>query len=204
MQDRADKRKYHFIYKTTNVITNKFYIGMHSTNKLEDGYIGSGKRLWYSINKYGKENHKCEILEFVEDRKLLAKREAEIVTEEFLLDPLCLNLKVGGSGGFWSKEHQIKCSLAGCKTGGRNKMIQFHQTAPTEEIVKNASKGGNSTKEKFGNKNPGIQSMIKSNLNMMWITDGIKNVKVDKTCIIPSGWRKGRIGNFINKKFIKE
>lgn len=53
---QASRRKYHYIYKTTCTITSKFYIGMHSTDNLEDGYVGSGKRLWYSINKHGKEN----------------------------------------------------------------------------------------------------------------------------------------------------
>jgi hypothetical protein len=40
---RAYKKKYHFIYKTTCLITNKYYIGMHSTDDLEDGYVGSRK-----------------------------------------------------------------------------------------------------------------------------------------------------------------
>lgn len=75
------KKKFHFIYKTTCIITNRFYIGMHSTENLEDGYIGSGKFLWYSIKKYGKENHKCEILEFLENRDCLKQREKEIVTK---------------------------------------------------------------------------------------------------------------------------
>ena len=52
------QKKYHFIYKTTNLINDKFYIGMHSTDDLNDKYIGSGKRLWYSINKYGINNFK--------------------------------------------------------------------------------------------------------------------------------------------------
>lgn len=29
---------------------------MHSTDNLDDGYVGSGKRLWNSIKKHGKEN----------------------------------------------------------------------------------------------------------------------------------------------------
>lgn len=33
--------KYNFIYKTTNQINGKVYIGIHSTNKLNDGYIGN-------------------------------------------------------------------------------------------------------------------------------------------------------------------
>ena len=94
------QKKYHFIYQTKNLLNNKFYIGMHSTNDLEDGYVGSGKRLWYSINKHGIENHAFEILEFLPSREELKKREAEIINEELLNNPLCMNLKFGGEGGW--------------------------------------------------------------------------------------------------------
>ena len=95
---RKEKR-YHYIYKTTNIITGKYYIGMHSTDNLEDGYIGSGKRLWYSVGKYGKENHKVEILEYLPNRKSLIDREISIVNEGLLKEELCMNLTLGGSGG---------------------------------------------------------------------------------------------------------
>lgn len=97
---QANRRKYHYIYRTTCTVTGKYYIGMHSTDNLEDGYVGSGKRLWYSINKHGKENHVCEILEHYFTREWLREREAELVNEELMNDPLCMNLKVGGEGGF--------------------------------------------------------------------------------------------------------
>jgi hypothetical protein len=73
---------------------------MHSTDNLEDGYIGSGTRLRRSVVKYGKENFKLEILEFCSDRESLKKREAELITEDMLKDPMCINLKLGGEGGF--------------------------------------------------------------------------------------------------------
>ena len=44
------------IYKTTNLINGKIYIGM-SKNKKEN-YLGSGIYLKYAIDKYGKENFK--------------------------------------------------------------------------------------------------------------------------------------------------
>ncbi len=50
------KERFYFLYKTTNKINGKYYIGVHSTYQLNDGYIGSGKRLRYSVRKYGKEN----------------------------------------------------------------------------------------------------------------------------------------------------
>ncbi len=110
---------YHYIYKTTCLVTNKFYIGMHSTSNLKDGYLGSGKRLWYSLNKHGKENHQLEILEFCLDRISLKNREKEIVNEDFLKNELCMNLQMGGTGGFINAEHQFKCSSAGGKIGGK-------------------------------------------------------------------------------------
>jgi hypothetical protein len=72
---------------------------MHSTDDLNDGYVGSGKRLRYSIRKHGLENHSVEILEYHESRDELALRESELVNPETLTDPQCLNLKLGGEGG---------------------------------------------------------------------------------------------------------
>ena len=94
------QHKYHFIYKTTNLKNGKFYIGMHSTSNLDDGYLGSGDKLRRSIRKYGKENFKLEILEYFENRELLSKREKELINEDVLKDPMCMNLKVGGEGGW--------------------------------------------------------------------------------------------------------
>lgn len=97
---RTEKRKYHYIYRTTCSVTGKYYIGMHSTDNLEDGYQGSGTILSRSVKKYGAGNHSVEILEFVETRQLLKVREHQIVNEEIVNDPKCMNLKLGGHGGF--------------------------------------------------------------------------------------------------------
>ena len=94
------QHRYHFIYKTTCILNDSYYIGMHSTSNLDDGYLGSGKRLNYSIKKHGKENFKREILEFFEDRISLKNRERDLVNEDLLNDPKCMNLTLGGNGNW--------------------------------------------------------------------------------------------------------
>lgn len=51
------------IYKTTNLLNGKIYVGQHYTSA-DDGYLGSGKILKSAINKYGKENFIRETLEY--------------------------------------------------------------------------------------------------------------------------------------------
>lgn len=96
---RADQRKYHFIYQTTCSVTGKYYRGMHSTDDMDDGYLGSGYILRRSIKKYGKGTHERVILEDCSDRgrAFLREREKSWVSEEQLNDPLCMNIAHGGS-----------------------------------------------------------------------------------------------------------
>lgn len=89
-------QKYHYFYKITNTINNHFYYGIHSTNDLNDGYMGSGSRLKIAIKKYGIENFSKEIIKFFDNREELAQYEAEIVTESLVYDPNCYNMVVGG------------------------------------------------------------------------------------------------------------
>jgi hypothetical protein len=95
---RASRRKYHIIYKTTCKITGKWYIGMHSTDDLEDNYLGSGVRLRRSVIKYGKDNHIREILEIFNTRIEASEKEKTLLTEEFRSDPMCMNCGPGGEG----------------------------------------------------------------------------------------------------------
>jgi len=108
------EKKYHFIYKTTNNLSGRYYIGMHSTNNLDDGYLGSGNRIILAIRKHGKENFTREILEFYDSRFELKKKEEEILTLDEIAKKDCMNLVVGG-GGFMMDDYHYKCS----KTGGK-------------------------------------------------------------------------------------
>ena len=89
-------KKYHYFYKITNLINNHFYYGIHSTNNLEDGYMGSGARLHRAYDKYGIENFEKEILKFFDSREECSNYEIEMVTEELIHDNNCYNIVGGG------------------------------------------------------------------------------------------------------------
>ena len=91
-------KKYHYLYKTTNLINNKYYYGIHSTNNIDDGYLGSGTYLRRAIRKYGKDNFKREIIKQFDNRDELVNAEQEIITETVIKDKYCMNCQYGGEG----------------------------------------------------------------------------------------------------------
>lgn len=93
------EKKYHYLYKTVNLLNGKYYYGIHSADTLDDGYLGSGKYLRNSIHRHGKKNFKREILKFFESRELLIKGEEEFITKEIVNESMCMNLCLGGKAG---------------------------------------------------------------------------------------------------------
>jgi len=103
------------IYKTTNLINNKFYIGKDARDN--SNYYGSGLLLKRSIKKYGKENFIKETLEVCSTYDEMAEREIYWIRK---LDARNLdigyNLAEGGKGGClgckFSDEHKRKIGEA--------------------------------------------------------------------------------------------
>jgi len=101
------------VYKTTNLINNKIYVGAHKTTNPDDSYLGSGVYLKRCIKKYGKENFKKEVLFIFETEKEALIKESEIVDENFVKSKETYNLKLGGgrklgTSGYKFTEEQKK------------------------------------------------------------------------------------------------
>lgn len=207
------QKKFHFIYKTTDNRNGNFYIGMHSTEDLNDGYIGSGTRLKHLIYKHGKEIFNMEILEFLPDRKSLKERESEIVNSDLLLEEKCMNLKPGGYGGFVNEEHRKKFLDSAKKTmiislqnGHKTQSLLWKTNKnwiDTQRKKRSLSSKGNKSftgkthkeesKRKIGVSNSVKQKGMKnSQFGTFWITNGEENKKNKNTTLIPYGWYKGR------------
>lgn len=88
------------IYKTTNKINGKIYIGKHSQDGLEfDGYLGSGLAINNAIKKYGRENFVRETLEVVEDKRIVNEREIFWISElDSTNKKIGYNIQKGGDG----------------------------------------------------------------------------------------------------------
>jgi hypothetical protein len=183
---------------------------MHCTDNLNDGYIGSGTQLKRSIIKHGKENFKREILEFLQNKEELIKREKELINEEVLNDPNSMNLQPGGGGGLSGEEHQRKFFRAGglatlhlLKQYRENHLDKLKNDEEYREFYLSTLKGGNNywlgkhhkeeSKNKIGKSNSIKQKGdLNSQFGTCWITDGFENKKVKKEDAIPEGWELGR------------
>lgn len=89
------------IYKTTNKVTGKFYIGKEVGYKTY--YLGSGKLLLQAIEKHGKENFIKETLEHCNSVEQLNEREIYWINKLNALSNQGYNMAAGGSGGDLSR-----------------------------------------------------------------------------------------------------
>jgi len=100
-------KMYNFLYRTTRISDGKFYIGVHSTNDIFDGYLGTGKYIKRAIDKYVCDtgNHKScgfkrEILRFYDIITDVYEIERVIVNGDFIKRDDNFNLVIGGDGGW--------------------------------------------------------------------------------------------------------
>ena len=107
-----------YIYKITNLINGKTYIGQHKYKDLNDSYMGSGKHLKAAQAKYGIENFKKEILVF----SIVKKSFIDVLEKEYIafyrsIGKAEYNITDGGegwSGGNHSEETKRKIAES-CK-----------------------------------------------------------------------------------------
>ena len=197
------------IYKTTNLIDKKIYIGKHQTENINDGYMGSGKYLKRAIDKYGVENFIREILYIFEYEQEMNDKEAELVTESFCKRSDTYNLSVGGNGGFGyinAKKLNYTDEKNKAITPFKTKEIcKEHFEVHRDKIVAGALKGSQIANERYKHglfrrdtfkgrthSEETKKKMRERRVDQIWITDGETIKGIHKDADIPTGWRRGR------------
>lgn len=204
---------FYYIYKITNLVNNKIYIGAHQTGNLDDGYMGSGKLIKAAIEKYGIENFKKEILSMHETSVQMFETEKLIVTEEFVNREDTYNLKIGGYGGWDHITYQpfsdpkIQNILS---IKGNAALVEKRKDPVWAECFSHTMKISRTkdNRKPFAGKTHSAQTKKRlsesakmrladptknSQYGTIWITDGTQNRKIQNTDSIPDGWYRGRI-----------
>lgn len=85
------------IYKITNLVNKKIYIGQ--TSKDNEDYLGSGKLIKLAVKKYGKDNFRYEEIENCTSKKQLNEREIFWISHFRNKGEILYNISDGGTGG---------------------------------------------------------------------------------------------------------
>lgn len=210
---------FYTIYKITNIINGKYYIGKHQTKNLDDGYMGSGKLLKRAIEKHGVENFKKEILHIFDNEVDMNLKEKELV----IISESTYNLNEGGNGGFGfinskgfnNKRRSVEAEKRRAASVSKFRKQRCKDSDELAWMKKISQKGSASVKEKYpngiwkGRKHSlktiekmkqlsiGKQSGEKnSQFGTCWVTNGTENKKIKKEDLnryLELGYNKGRI-----------
>lgn len=104
-------KQFNYVYKITNLVNGKIYIGKHSTDDLDDGYMGSSRRVKLEYSAIGKENFEKTILAYSNDEEELAELERHYITLLNATDPtIGYNRQINSSRYSYTEERNQKIS----------------------------------------------------------------------------------------------
>ena len=187
---------YYIVYKTTNLINGKVYIGIHKQPMLEfDGYFGSGLLLNRAIVKWGKDNFARETLFSYHTLDESRSKEREIVNEEFCKRCDTYNISIGGTGGntragYTTEEKRISYDKAKetLIANGNNIYEGEKLLEAQEHMLKIRIQPDNTGKIHTEEQNINQSKIMTGRIA---ITNGIENRKILSHEEIPEDWVRG-------------
>ena len=207
--------KIHYLYEIKNKLNGKIYIGIHSTENVDDGYMGSGSLIMKAIEKYGKYNFTKTILEYCDSRELLVELEKKVVNENFVDRQDTYNLTIGGSSikSTWKKSNEtiadkIKNDPVWVETRNRNISLGVHRAIKngkcstathefqmmrtkkslTEESIKKRKSTYEKNKHQQGTNHALYgKKIVNDSVSWKWI----QREEIEK--YLDSGWKLGKV-----------
>jgi hypothetical protein len=138
----------HFIYKTIHK-NGKYYIGRHSTDNIDDGYIGSGK---WPLSIKDKTSLTREILEYAESFAEVKELERKYLAENFG-KPNCMN-RTPDPIGFDTDNNPMKNPDYVAKISGANHWSYTDPNATEKLRAPHLQRIKDGTHNLVGNSNP--------------------------------------------------
>lgn len=147
---------FYYIYKTTNTINGKYYLGMHQHETAFDPkYLGSGVGLAEAIKKHGRDAFNCEVIEYCSTREEMFEREKALITEEVVRDNTSYNRNIGGRGGAYKgRRTSNEKHKAAVRAANLNRVQSEACKEALRERNKNRKWYNNGTQQTFADESP--------------------------------------------------
>lgn len=175
-----------YFYKITNKINGKYYYGVHSTQNLNDGYMGSGVILAKAYKKYGIDNFQKKILRYFNNKEQMYQFQNKIVTMEQVNNDMCYNVVIGGNNSY-VKKHLSQLARM------KNKDSQQFRQKIRQAQRKYWSTGNIEEKKK----------KISDGVKKYWTTGNIEQKKRIHSDIIKKIFQSGEVGKKVSKSLKK-
>ena len=204
------------VYKTTNLLNDKTYIGFHQVHSIKDilctestyssifsdGYLGSGKLLKQAIEKYGPENMKQELILVTADKEEAFALEKELVNRVFIERDDTYNLSIGGNVAILFGETSEERSAEKSKNTSKRfkgvpktKESNEKRGKSISEWIQNNPEKHKERMNKINTDPDKIRKMTEKQTGKIWIMniETKKNTRHDPALEIPLGCSRGFI-----------
>ena len=142
-----------YIYKITNKINGKTYIGQHKYKKLNDSYMGSGSYLAVAKKKYDIENFEKEILVFnITSKEFINTLEKEYIAFYRSIGKAEYNISDGGDGANHKQTEETKKKISKTLKGHKGYWTGKKHPHMSEESKRSISEKNKGNKYGIGNK----------------------------------------------------
>lgn len=184
-----DKIIYNYI--TTNILNGKQYVGMHSSDNVDDNYLGSGNELKRALIKYGRENFKRTVLCICSSINEAFKNETKYIKQYNTLHPNGYNLSPAGG-----------LLMPGCFTDKMREMLIERNKKPISEETRNKMRNkfiSDATREKIRISSTGRKHTIEfkqklSDRNRKWKRSEQTKLNISNATKGRTPWNKGKKG----------
>ena len=152
-----EQERYGYVYKITNNINGKIYVGQKKSPTVVEAYWGSGRIITQSIKKNGLANFSREILEWCNSKEQLDNREIYWIQTLNAMDSrIGYNLCDGGTGvtGLSGEAHpnygrkvseatrrRLSISHIGLQVGSKNGRYGKHCSEQQKQLLREANVG---------------------------------------------------------------